>query len=185
VAPVLIALTDALGRSPVAARIGSELERVASPLRRVPRLADVLRGTAFGHPLHPFLVTAPIGAWTSASVLDLTGRDPGTARALTGAGVLMALPTVLTGATDWLGTEGDARGVGAVHASVNLAATAVYAASWWVRPKRPSLGVVLGVAGAGLASAAGWLGGHLTYGLRVGVRPAVPPAPVDNCAEAT
>ena len=39
---------------------------------------DVLHGVWFGHPLHPVLTDVPIGAWTSAAVLDLlpgTGPD--------------------------------------------------------------------------------------------------------------
>jgi nitrite reductase/ring-hydroxylating ferredoxin subunit/uncharacterized membrane protein len=167
--PVLTTISDGIERSAGADRLSGLLERLAAPLRRVPNGRSLLSGTVLGHALHPFLVTAPIGAWTSASVLDLTGRDPRTARALVGAGVLMALPTALAGASDWLDTEGAERRVGSTHATLNALAAAVYGASWLVRPRRPALGVSLGLAGAGLASAAGWLGGHLAYALGVGV----------------
>ena len=51
-----------------------------------------------------------------------------------------------------------------------MTATALYAASWWARRRdQHHLGVGLGVAGAALATAAGWLGGHLAYALGVGV----------------
>jgi nitrite reductase/ring-hydroxylating ferredoxin subunit/uncharacterized membrane protein len=167
--PTVTAITDAIERSPSADKLAGLLQRVAAPLKRVPNGRSLLSGTVLGHPLHPLLVTAPIGAWTCASVLDLTGRQPAAARSLVGAGVLMALPTALSGASDWLDTEGAERRVGSTHATLNVLATAVYGASWLVRPRRPALGVGLGLVGAGLASAAGWLGGHLTYAMGVGV----------------
>ena len=162
-------VSDAVERSTGLDRISGVLGRVAAPLQRVPDGRSLLSGTVLGHALHPFLVTAPIGAWTSASVLDLTGRDPRTARSLVGAGVLMALPTALAGASDWLDTGGAERRVGSTHATLNVLATAVYGASWLIRPSRPRLGIGLGWAGAGLASAAGSLGGHLAYAMGVGV----------------
>ena len=129
----------------------------------------MLSGTALGHPSHPLLVTAPIGAWTAATVLDLTGRGGRTARDLVAVGVISALPTALAGASDWLDTEQAERRVGSVHATCNVAATMAYAASWWLRPRHRVAGIGVGLIGAGLASAAGWLGGHLTYSLGVGV----------------
>jgi hypothetical protein len=35
------------------------------------RLGNALHGTRFGHPIHPLLVTLPIGSWTLAVGLDL------------------------------------------------------------------------------------------------------------------
>ncbi len=166
---MLTSVTDIIEGSGAADAIGSVIERIASPLRRVPNIRSVLSGVPLGHAAHPFLVTAPIGAWTTASVLDLTGQDPRTARTLVGAGVLMALPTALSGASDWLDTAGAERRVGSTHATLNLLATAAYGASWLARPRWTTVGVALSFAGAGLASVAGWLGGHLTYSLGVGV----------------
>lgn len=37
------------------------------------RVKDALSGTDLGHPLHPILVTVPIGAWVSAGFLDALG----------------------------------------------------------------------------------------------------------------
>jgi nitrite reductase/ring-hydroxylating ferredoxin subunit/uncharacterized membrane protein len=166
---VLTQLAAAVERNPFADRLAAVLQSVADPLRRLPGSRKLLSGTPLGHPLHPFLVTAPIGAWTAATVLDLTGRNDRAARDLVGAGVLMALPTAAAGASDWLDTQQAERRVGSVHATCNLAATAAYTLSWWLRPRHRAAGVGAGLAGALLASAAGWLGGHLTYGLGVGV----------------
>src|SRR5439155_22637987 len=61
---------DALGR---AAAIAVYRVVRAGPLK------DILSGTWLGHPLHPVLTDVPIGAWSSAFVLDLLG--PGSEKA--------------------------------------------------------------------------------------------------------
>ena len=165
----LTAITERIEHSSRLDRPGDILRRLVSPLQKLPGARSVLSGTAFGHPLHPFLVTAPIGAWTAASVLDLVHGDRRTTRTLVGAGVLMALPTATSGASDWLDTEGAEQRTGSVHATLNTLATASYAVSWVVRPHHHRAGVATGLLGAGLASAAGWLGGHLVYSQGVGV----------------
>src|SRR3954451_18733772 len=67
---------------------------------------DALSGTWLGHALHPMLTDTVIGTWTSALLLDLAGgRDRGAADRLVAAGVLAALPTALTGASDWADAE--------------------------------------------------------------------------------
>jgi nitrite reductase/ring-hydroxylating ferredoxin subunit/uncharacterized membrane protein len=132
-------------------------------------VVDALSGKPLGHPAHPALVSAPIGCWTGALVADLAGeRRAG--RVLTGLGVLSALPVAATGASDWADTTGAEQRVGVVHLGLNLTATFLYAASWCARRRdQHHLGVGLGVAGAAMATAAGWLGGHLAYALGVGV----------------
>lgn len=152
------------------------LDRFSQPLvtalQRVLRpgpTRDLLSGRAIGHPAHPAIVSAPVGCWTGALVADLAGERRA-ARRLTAAGVLTALPTAAAGASDWADTSGAEQRVGLVHLGANVLATAAYAASWAARATgRHRLGVGLGVAGASLATAGGWLGGHLAYGLGVGV----------------
>ena len=39
--------------------------------RPAARIGDALHGTGYGHPVHPMLVTIPIGTWTFALGLDL------------------------------------------------------------------------------------------------------------------
>jgi len=134
------------------------------------RIGDVLGGEPIGHPLHPALVAVPIGAWVSASVLDLTGGDARAARRLVALGCVTALPTAASGAHDWSRTEGEARRVGFVHALLNDAALLVYVASWRARRRGHRVrGVALSLGGASLLGAAGWLGGHLVFTRRVGV----------------
>jgi nitrite reductase/ring-hydroxylating ferredoxin subunit/uncharacterized membrane protein len=132
-------------------------------------VVEVLSGTPIGHPLHPLLVTVPIGAWSSALVFDLVGDEDG-ARRLTGLGVLAAAPTAIAGWSDWRYTTGGERRVGLVHAVSNGAAVAAYGASWLARRRGNKVsGIVWSAVGGSLLGFGGWLGGHLSYALGVGV----------------
>lgn len=162
----------------VARRIESAdaLDRIADPLRSAVRRApagvlDALRGAAVGHPLHPVLTDLPIGFWTSSWVLDLTvpRRAARTSTAMVGLGVATALPTMAAGLADWSELSRERRRVGVVHLGVNAAATLAYATSFAARVRgRRRRGIALGMVGAGLATAAGYLGGHLAFGSSTG-----------------
>jgi nitrite reductase/ring-hydroxylating ferredoxin subunit/uncharacterized membrane protein len=139
----------------------------------VPR--DALAGTWLGHPLHPVLTDVVIGTFLSATLLDLLGgRDTGRAsERLIAVGLVTAAPTVASGLSDWAMTVyGDrrTRPVGLVHASANLTASALYAASLAAR-RRGGLGRarLLSLAGSAALSAGGLLGGHLSFTRGVGV----------------
>ena len=133
----------------------------------------VLSGEPIGHPLHPALVAVPIGSWLSASVLDLTRGDATAARRIVAFGCLAAVPTAITGATDWLATDGAERRAGLVHAGLNDLALIMYVQSWRARRRgQRARGAALSLAGAGVVAASGWLGGHLAYSRGVGVAPA-------------
>jgi uncharacterized membrane protein len=158
----------------VAARIESAeaLDRIADPLgdlvRKLPPSArSVLQGDWLGHPLHPVLTDLPIGFWTSSWVLDLTvpRRAARTSTALAGIGVLSAIPTMAAGLVDWAELSREQRRVGLVHLAAAGLATATYASSFAARVGgHRRRGIALGMVGAGLATAAGYLGGHLVFG---------------------
>jgi uncharacterized membrane protein len=138
---------------------------------------DVAAGVPLGHRLHPVLVTVPLGSWTAATVLDFTGANAKAAQRLVGLGLLSALPAAATGARDYLDTSGPARRIGLVHAAVNDAALIAYGLSWLARRRgRRVRGALLSLVGLGLASTAGWLGGHMVYTLGAGVER--PPAAI-------
>lgn len=155
----------ARGLDPVADKVAAAADLVlgARPV------TSLVSGKVIGHPLHPLLVTLPIGSWSSALVLDATGRRDA-ADALVGLGVLTALPTAVTGASDWRFTLGAERRVGFVHAVANNVAISAFALSWLARRagRRPA-GIALSLAGAMAVSVGGWLGGHLSYAQGVGV----------------
>ena len=166
---MLSALVERIEGEAILDRVGAPLNAALHRLLPPGPLVDALSGKPLGHPAHPALVSAPIGCWTGALVADLAG-EPRAGRLLTGLGVLSALPVAATGASDWADTTGAEQRVGVVHLGANLTATAFYAGSWWARRRgRQCLGVSLGMAGALLATAAGWLGGHLAYAVGVGV----------------
>ncbi len=136
------------------------------------RLKDLLSGTPLGHPAHPMFVTLPIGAWLSANILDVFGgrQSRTTAGRLVAIGTLAAVPAALTGASDWSDTMGAERRVGLVHAAANWTAIGLYARSWNARRKgRRAKGVAYAALGAAAVGFSGWLGGHLSYSIGVGV----------------
>jgi nitrite reductase/ring-hydroxylating ferredoxin subunit/uncharacterized membrane protein len=149
----------------VADPVADAADKVLSPKW----LTNLLSGTPIGHPVHPLLVTIPIGAWTSSLFFDVTGQEEA-ADALVGLGVLSAVPTAAAGYSDWRHTDGAERRVGLVHAISNNVALSAYAASWFARRAgRRKTGVVLSLVGATAISVGGWLGGHLSYAMGVGV----------------
>jgi nitrite reductase/ring-hydroxylating ferredoxin subunit/uncharacterized membrane protein len=133
---------------------------------------NVLSGTYIGHPLHPVLTDLPIGAWTMAALLDVTGgraSEPA-ADALVAVGIAAAVPTAAAGLNDWSDTQGASRRTGLVHALANSTALGLYVGSLVARRGgRRGLGKALGLAGLGLVSFGGFLGGHLTYADAVNV----------------
>jgi nitrite reductase/ring-hydroxylating ferredoxin subunit/uncharacterized membrane protein len=136
---------------------------------------DALSGTWLGHALHPPLTDVVIGSFISVTLLDLLGGDDDgrASERLIGVGLLAAAPTVASGASDWAMTVyGDrrTRPVGLVHASVNLTASALYAASLLAR-RRGATGRarLLSLAGGAALSVGGLLGGHLSFTRGVGV----------------
>jgi uncharacterized protein (DUF427 family)/uncharacterized membrane protein len=168
------------------------LDRLADPIAAFAsralagRAKDVLGGAWLGHPLHPLLTDLPIGAWTSAIVLDLLGgrRARPAADALVGVGIVTALPTALSGVSDWSDLEPRQRRVGLVHAAANDLALGLYLASFVARRRgRRVRGTLLGLMGAAAMSAGGYLGGHLVYELGAGVdRSAFQDAPDEESA---
>lgn len=145
------------------------LVEASAPLFADRRVINVASGTPAGHPLHPLLVTLPVGFWTGALIFDGLRKKDG-ADALVALGTLSALPASFTGLSDWRETQGAERRVGLVHAVANAAAMSCFTASWLARKagRRPA-GVKLALAGMTLVSVSGWLGGHLIYALGVGV----------------
>lgn len=169
IAKVLDKLADRIERAKVLDSVANPVADAAQKLLNRRGLTDLLSGTPAGHALHPLFVALPIGSWSSAFVFDALGDDDA-ARTLTGIGLLTAIPSVITGASDWSYTDGGERRIGLVHAACNYLAVSAYAGSWLARRTgRRGLGIGLSVLGGGALSAGGWLGGHLAYALGVGV----------------
>src|ERR671929_1253125 len=125
------------------------------------RLVDLIRGFP-GHPSHPPLTDASIGAYTVGVAMLVAGKAGlqdrqmayGSLTAISG-GLLLAAPTAVTGLLDWLQLEKGTprRTVATIHLVTMVTATLVFAGAWLAqRPgyldgRIETLGLVLGVAG--------------------------------------
>lgn len=141
------------------------------------------RARLLGHPLHPILITLPLGLLAGAVVVDLVHWVSGDgfwgrmSYWMTAGGIVTGLLAAVAGFIDWWaiprGTR--ARQIGTLHAIVNVAVLALFAISWWVRRPDPALlrvpAVLLDIVAFGLAGVSGWLGGELIYRLGVAVDP--------------
>lgn len=150
------------------------LRTVADPLVADPGRKAALQGHWLGHGIHPLMTDLPLGMWMSGTLLDLIGPEGSeqAARRLIGLGILAALPTSLTGLAEWatIGSRRDQR-TGALHAAINSAALAAYTGSWLARRRGGRrAATALALTGGMLATAGGYLGGHLTEVRKVSSR---------------
>lgn len=137
---------------------------------------DVLHGTWLGHPLHPVLTDAAIGAWAVGGVLDFmaAGSDDRSmqkaADRLTALGTIAAVPTALTGLADYTTIPRRAMTTGAAHGLINITGLILYLLS--VRDRaagRRSRGLFYSAIALGMLMVSAWLGGELAYKYAVGV----------------
>jgi nitrite reductase/ring-hydroxylating ferredoxin subunit/uncharacterized membrane protein len=144
-------------------------------------VTNALNGVWLGHPVHPPLASLTSGALGTTVALDALSLLPGrptaevrdasrfATRAL-GVGILASAGSAVTGVTDWQHTHQEARRVGAVHGLVNLAATVLYARSWWERRHgRHRRGILLTALGYGVTLAGSYLGGALVFESGIGI----------------
>lgn len=147
------------------------LDRVADPVREGVRrllgtgkVRDALHGVWLGHPLHPVLVQVPIGAFMSAAILDVLPGEGKAADALIAAGVLTSGSAAASGLADWSQMHPQQQRVGVVHAAANGVALVLYGASLAARRRgHRGAGKVWSMAGLGVLSFSGFLGGHLAF----------------------
>jgi uncharacterized membrane protein len=185
--PRLARIADAgIGRIEAAASLDGPSHAIETAIARPAQIAgrpaggigDALHGVWYGHPLHPMLVTIPIGTWTLALGLDLLAalgapRAGGASQAADTAlkaGAAGALAAAASGLADWQHTNGRDRRVGTAHALANGTALALNLASIALRGRgRRREGRLASAAGWACMFAGGYLGGHLVYRRRVGV----------------
>jgi nitrite reductase/ring-hydroxylating ferredoxin subunit/uncharacterized membrane protein len=157
----------ASGLDPLSRRLTGLVNKIPVALR------DALHGVWLGHPLHPMLAQLPVGAWTSAALVDVValalpageGREGAdrAARALLGIGLAAAPVTAAAGVTDWSKLLPEQQRVGLVHASANTLALTLLTASFVRRRPGGSGGRLLGLLGVTAAAAGAGIGGHLSY----------------------
>lgn len=142
----------------------------------------------YGHPIHPLLVTVPIGAWMSSVAFDMLGpasEDEWAyaigAKRLIDIGVITATGAGMFGLLDFLRIQPGTRAwyTGLAHMGLNLGAIGLFAVNSATRGQRlrgrdPGPAVTWWQRGLSLTTAmsllvSGWIGGSLTYhyGVRV------------------
>lgn len=172
---------DLLARVPVLKKTGKKLavavhQVVLDQGEDGREIADLLHGTWLGHPLHPVLTDVVVGAWSLGSLFDLVAAVGGSehveksADTLTAVGTVAAIPTAISGLTDYSTIPNPAADVGLLHALANSVALTLYAIS--LKKRRGgerNKGVLYSTAGLAVATMGAWLGGHLVYSKKVGV----------------
>jgi uncharacterized membrane protein len=157
---------------------------VETRLHQAKRPVTILAGP-YGHPLHPILVTVPIGAWVASLCFDVASRLADDADTFaTGAywlialGLAGAVAAASVGLIDLAGIATGTRAfaTGLAHMAANLTAVALFAVSLALRhgdidaPGQTGAGLLaLSVVALAVLGLGGWLGGRLSfrYGVRV------------------
>jgi len=135
-----------------------------------------------GHPIHPMLVTFPIGLWVFSFVCDLIYAF-GTQNivwktvalyAMIG-GLIGALAAAVPGLIDLLSLREGPRATAVMHMTINLIIVALFAVNIWMRIRAGDAGaasntpVWLSLVAIAMLLVSGWLGGKLVYEHRVAV----------------
>ena len=125
-----------------------------------------------GHPIHPMLVTLPIGLWVFSFVCDLIfalahGAVEWSIVALytMGGGIVGALLAAVPGLIDLLSLPAEPRKTALLHMSINLSIVVIYAVNFWLRLSTPSATGLVWLSALTIAMllVSGWLGGKLVY----------------------
>ena len=140
---------------------------------------------SYGHPVHPLLVTVPIGAWVCSLVFDLVSygsAEPRTwsvgAMWLVLFGAVGAALAAVWGVIDLLNLPRGTRpfSTGRLHADLNSTALVIFIVDFiWRYTTRdgwdsaPIGPFILSIVGLAVVGASGFLGGRLAYhyGIRV------------------
>jgi uncharacterized membrane protein len=131
-----------------------------------------------GHPLHPPLTDATIGMFVLAAGLAIIGKAGGIELAAAKSmwlaligGLIVAVPTALTGLVDWLSIEwGSPRWrTATLHLTAMITAVALFALAAWRQHSGyqdghvTTGGLILTLCGAVVLTVGGWLGGSLVF----------------------
>lgn len=133
-----------------------------------------------GHPIHPMLVTIPIGLWVFSLICDLIALRSGApdtwntvAFYTMVGGVVGALCAAVPGLVDLLSLgDSPVKKTAITHMSLNLAIVAIFAVNAWTRYHASvshTVSLALSVLAIAMLLVSGWLGGKMVYQAGVGV----------------
>jgi uncharacterized membrane protein len=137
------------------------------------------------HPIHPMLVTIPIGLWIFSFACDLIHAfgaaspnwEIAALYSMVG-GIAGALLAAIPGIIDLLALPRAIRRTGLIHMSINLVVVVLYAINAYLRSHRPAESLILlSAISIGLLAISGWLGGKMVhvYGVAVEIPPETAP----------
>lgn len=135
------------------------------------------------HPIHPMLVTIPIGLWIFSLACDFIGLrtvhpDLWFVVALYTmiGGILGALAAAVVGLIDLLSLRNPPlRRIALIHMTLNLVIVVLYVINVWLRisnPTQTTAPLIMSVVAIAMLLVSGWLGGELVHVHGVGVAPA-------------
>jgi uncharacterized membrane protein len=132
-----------------------------------------------GHPIHPMLVTVPIGLWIFSLVCDaLFVLGAGATHWATVSfwtmlgGIVFAVVAAIPGTIDMVSLSGAPKKIALTHMALNVTVVLLYAVNFGMRVNGAAIpGVPFALSGLAVAllGVSGWLGGHMVYVHRVGV----------------
>jgi uncharacterized membrane protein len=133
-----------------------------------------------GHPIHPILVTLPLGLLTFSFVADLVRMFGGgpvwstVAFYTLGAGIVGIVLAAVPGLIDFLTiTDRRVRDIALAHLVTNVVVLGIFAFSFWLRwiATVGVLPLVVSAAGVILLGIGGWLGGEMVFKHGMGMAP--------------
>lgn len=144
------------------------------------------------HPVHPMLVTIPIGLWVFSLVCDFVvyfseGHEAGVLWFMIGywtmaGGLAGALLAAIPGLIDYASLKDRRiRALATTHMAINLFVVALYAVNLWLRGTEPPdflVGMGLSIVGITLLFASGWIGGEMVHVHGVGIATPGTPAKI-------
>lgn len=144
--------------------------RVVGRLLGRSRFAGALRGSWLGHPVHPLLITLPIGTWMTSAIFDIVFKDVTAARRLLAVGLAATPPALLAGWADYALLDRRQQRVGLIHAASNFVGATLFLLSYRAYgQQRNRAARVYSLLGVTAISVGGALGGHLSYAQGAGM----------------
>lgn len=135
-----------------------------------------------GHPIHPMLVSIPIGLWIFSLVCDFIAMQSGTPAPWASAslyamvgGILGALAAAIPGLIDLLSIRHTPiRSTALQHMGLNLTIVVLYVINAWMRwgastTAATGTPLILSVLAIAMLLVSGWLGGKMVYEAGVAV----------------
>jgi nitrite reductase/ring-hydroxylating ferredoxin subunit/uncharacterized membrane protein len=138
------------------------LSALFNPIRPV---KDFLSGVWLGHPAHAALTDIPIGSLLVTVILDLIGQ-PAAADVALVATILFMLGAAVTGASDYVDTDGTARNRATVHSTLMVVALVILVISLALRATSPAdrtVPIALSIIGFLIVTAGAYVGGDVVY----------------------